>query len=319
MVYEEAASQLLRALRGRRSQIAFARRLGYVANPICDWEHGRRFPTAVEALRAARIAGADPAQAFARFATREIGPPSSLDPEGLSVWLRSLKGRAPLAEVAERAGASRFAVSRWLAGKAQPRLPDFLRLLHALTRRAADWVALLVPIDQVPALRPEFDRRATARRLAGEVPWSEAVLRVLETTGYGALPAHDDAWVGARLGVAAEVVAGCVTALTDAGVVRGRDRRLVAAEPLTVDTRGATDLVARLKTHWAGVARDRAAEPRAGDLLSYNVVSLSRADLERLRQLHLAYYRDVRALVAASEPVEVAALVQVQLVTFDLP
>ena len=39
--------------------------------------------------------------------------------------------------------------------------------------------------------------------------------------------------------------------------------------------------------------------------------------MERLRELHLAYYRSVRALVAASEPVEVAALVNVQLITFD--
>jgi hypothetical protein len=37
-VYRLAARQLLRAMRGRRSQVAFARRLGYRSNPITDWE-----------------------------------------------------------------------------------------------------------------------------------------------------------------------------------------------------------------------------------------------------------------------------------------
>src|SRR5688572_32772090 len=36
---ELATRQFLRALRGRRSQRAFAKRLGYRANPITDWEH----------------------------------------------------------------------------------------------------------------------------------------------------------------------------------------------------------------------------------------------------------------------------------------
>ncbi len=47
-----AASQFLRAVRGKRSQVAFARRLGYRANPITDWENGRRYPTAAEAMEA---------------------------------------------------------------------------------------------------------------------------------------------------------------------------------------------------------------------------------------------------------------------------
>ena len=49
---ELAARQLLRALRGKRSQVAFSRRLGYRGNPIADWEAGRRTPTAQEMLRA---------------------------------------------------------------------------------------------------------------------------------------------------------------------------------------------------------------------------------------------------------------------------
>jgi transcriptional regulator with XRE-family HTH domain len=313
---EQAAQQLLRAIRGHRSQIAFARRLGYRRNPICDWEHGRRYPTAVEALRAARVVGLDLDGAFQRFATLEAPPPSGYDAEALAAWLERLRGTTPIGEVAERAGVSRFAASRWLSGATRPRLPDFLRLVDALTRRLSDWVAALVPIEQVPALTEDFARRQDGRRLAVEVPWSEGVLRLLETEDYAALPAHRPGWLAERLGIAPEVEARCVDALAGAGAIAWDGARYRSARPLLVDTASAPEVVAALKGHWARVGWERTQAPRAGDLLSYNVISLSRADLQRLRELHLGYFREVRALVAASEPVEVAALVNVQLVTF---
>ena len=65
--YEHAASQFLLALRGGRSHRALARRLGYAANPITDWEHGRRYPTADEALRVAKTVGVHVTVAFERF------------------------------------------------------------------------------------------------------------------------------------------------------------------------------------------------------------------------------------------------------------
>ncbi|MEQ1568799.1 MAG: DUF4423 domain-containing protein [Myxococcota bacterium] len=314
---DQAATQMLRALRGTRSQVAFARRLGYRRNPVCDWEHARSFPTAEETLRAAQVVGVDVHEAFAGFATIEVGPPTTLDAAGLADWLSRLRGSRPLGEVAERTGVSRFVVSRWLAGQTRPRLPDFLRLVEALTGRLSDWVARLVPIEQVPALRDSYERRVASRRLAVDVPWSEAVVRVLETAPYAALPAHRPGWIADRLGIDAQTEAACLQALEQAGTVAWDGARYKASAPITVDTRPAPEVVAALKGHWARVGQERTAAPRPADLLSYNVISLSRADLARLRELHLAYYRDVRALVAASEPVEVAALLNVQLVTFE--
>jgi transcriptional regulator with XRE-family HTH domain len=65
---ERVASEFLRAVRGKRSQLAFARRLGVRANPMTDWERGVRFPAALEALRAASRTNIDVAAAFRRFA-----------------------------------------------------------------------------------------------------------------------------------------------------------------------------------------------------------------------------------------------------------
>ena len=57
--YQRIARDFLRALRGRRSQAAFSRRLGYRTNVAYTWESGRAFPTAATVLNAAVRSGVD--------------------------------------------------------------------------------------------------------------------------------------------------------------------------------------------------------------------------------------------------------------------
>ena len=294
---EIVARQFLRAVRGPRSQAAFSRRLGYRGNPVADWEAGRRFPTAEETLRACERVGIDVPAAFGRFHPRAAPELEA----GMTAWLAALRGGTSITEIAARTDRSRFAVARWLSGRARPRLPDWFRLVEATTGRLSDLVAALVPIAEVPALASQHAAREASRRLAFEEPWTEAILRVIETG------TTDADGIAARLGISGDEVGRCLEKLVVAGVVR--DGKVAGA--LTVDTRAYPGL----RQHWArvGLARLEAETP---GLFSYNVVSVSRADLARIEELHRAYFREVRAIVAASEPSEVVALVNVQLVKF---
>jgi hypothetical protein len=294
------ARQLIRAVRGRRSQVALSRRLGYRGNPIADWEAGRRFPTAEEALRVCERSGVDVVAALTRFHAPVVG--AYLD-GGLPAWLRALRGQTPLSLIATRSDRSRYAVARWLAGDARPRLPDWLRLVDVLTGRMSDLVAALVPIASVPGLADDHARRQASRLLAVDEPWTEAVLRVLETR------ACSPGEVAAVLGIAEEVVRRSLDLLASSGVLV--DGRIVGS--LTVDTAA----LPALRRHWAEVALGRIDRAGARGLYSYNVVSVSRADLDRIEALHRAYFREVRTIVAASEPAEAVALINVQLVRFS--
>jgi hypothetical protein len=84
-----------------------------------------------------------------------------------------------------------------------------------------------------------------------------------------------------------------------------------------VDTRGGKRALTALKRHWAVVATDRIAEPRTGDLFAYNVLSVSAADLDRVRERLRVAFREIRAIVAASEPSEKVALVNLHLVGWN--
>jgi hypothetical protein len=80
-----------------------------------------------------------------------------------------------------------------------------------------------------------------------------------------------------------------------------------------VDTQGGRAALRQLKAHWAGVAARRLTTTSTeADLFAYNVFSASEADFERIREILRAAYREIRSLVAASEPAEVVALINLQ-------
>jgi transcriptional regulator with XRE-family HTH domain len=313
---ELVARQFLRALRGKRSQRAFSGRLGYRGNPITDWEHGRRYPTAREALRAAGRAGVDVPAALARFAPTA---PLALDASGpqLGPWLGALAQRTTIAALAQRSGLSRVAIGRWLAGQRQPRLPDFFTLVDAITARLPELVAELVPIAQVPALVARYERAEAARRLAFEEPWTEAILRVLESPQYGALPAHVGGYVAARLSIPLEIEQRALARLAEVGLIRWNGERYGELQPLTVDTHGSREAQRALRHHWGRVGTERTLRPGWDDLFGYNVFAVSSADYAQIADRLRAAFNEIRAIVAASTPPDQIGLLNLQLLCWD--
>jgi len=312
--FDALARELLSALRGRRSQIAWSRRLGYSSNVAYKWESGRRFPTAAETFRACGRANIDTRAAIVRFFNRsppwldELAPEQ---PEAVASLLRDLQGSTPITELAERVGASRSAVSRWLSGQTQPRLPDFLRLVDAASLRVADLLAALVDPSTLPTLRPLWRQLEARRQGADRHPWTQAILRALELVDYQALLAHEPGWIAARLGISDEEEARCLSFLRDTGQIRWTGTHFQGRH-LAVDTGRHPRIGRRLKAHWYEEGARRAVGGAPGQF-SYNVFTCSRADLERIRQEHLRYFRSLRAIVAESSPDEVVAVAGVQL------
>ncbi len=305
---EEAARQFIRAIRGRRSQVAFSRRLGYRGNVAAKWEGGHRFPTFGETLRAATLMGIDVPGALARF---HAASADSWDPENPAVihpWLTALQGRTSQMQLAESAQLSRQQVGRVLSGRANGRLPLVLTLLQAMTGRMPDLIAELVDIAQVPAVAREAEARKALARLAFAHPWSPAAR----------------AWLGAQkrvpvdqaahrlsgvLGLSeadADVLIEAMVSSGAASVVRGQLR---PAPETTVEIHATAEDVQKLRTHWSGVTADRVAQGAANDLFSFNVFAVSREDLGRIREAQRRFYREVRSIIADSPPEVPAMLV----------
>ncbi len=307
------AAELIRAFRGRRSQLAFSRRLGFSTNVVHTWEAKRRWPTASRSLAVAQRAGVDPKAALARFyrtVPTWVATLSPTSPELVTRLLADLRGRSTIGDVAQRAGRSRFAVARWLKGSAEPRLPDFLRLIEATSLRVLDFVAAFVDPKELPSLRARWEKLEAGRRAAFELPWSHAVLRVIELAGYQREP-HRPGYIAAQLGISPEEEQRCVDALLTSGQLDWDGSRYRVGAQLT-DTRHYPEAGRMLKIWWAKQGLERLEGDSAG-LFSYNLFAVSEADYERLRELHLAYFRELRSIVAASQPAERVVLAQLSL------
>jgi len=311
---EQIARELVRAIRAHRSQVQLSRRLGYGSNVAYAWEAGRRWPTAAETLRACHRTGIDVSAALEAFLGRRppwIDADDPWSPASVAALLEALRGDASVTDLAARASLGRSRVSRWLSGATEPRLPAFLQLVEAASARLVDFVVALVGPDRVPSIAPLWAQMEARRRGAAEYPWTQAIIRALELSDYRALPAHEPGWIARRLGISDAEEARCVAFLRDTAQVRWDGRRY-QVDALAVDTSRTPEVGPKLKAHWARVAADRVEAGAAGQF-SYNVFVVSRADFERIREAHLAYFRAMRSIVAASEPGEVVAVANVQL------
>lgn len=297
--------------------MALSRRLGYRSNVACDWEAGRRLPTARETLRALARLGVDVEAAFRTFQPACAAALGGAPSYRANAWLTELAGSLAVTELAARSGTSRFAIARWLKGTTQPRLHDFLALVEAITGRASDLVQALVPIAEVQELHAVHAQRAAAKRLAFDEPWSAAVLRVLESSDYRARTHERPGYIARRLGITQEREVEILARLVAAGVARFESDRYEVGPPLTVDTQASPEDIRKLRTHWTEVCLERVQTPRESDWLGFNVISTSATDLARIRDVMRRAFREIRAIAAASEPTEAVALLNLQLVTWN--
>ena len=318
--YQRLAAELLRALRGKRSQRAFSRRLRYRTNISYTWESGRSFPTASRALWIAQRAGVDVRGALTAF----LGPVPWLDeldptsPEAVVRLLGELRGRRTMVDIAATMGKSRFAVARYLQGEAEPRLPDFLHLIEVCSLRLLDLLATMTDPRALPPVADSWTRLETMRRAAYQVPWSQAVLRALELVSYAELPRHVPGWIAARVGIAQKEEERCLALLQRSGQIRQERGKYVLARSQTVDTRRDPRAARQIKVWWSEVAVTRL-RADAGGASSYNLFTVSDADFERLRELHRSYFQQMRAIVEQSQPCQRVVLACAQMLELSPP
>ena len=318
----QISADWLRLVRGKRSQRAFSKRLGYASNIAYRWETGVCYPLGREALTLAKCNGAAGRAALMTFLGGAL-PPALTDVDlgtraGVAQLLKTLRGDTSLVELARRSGHSRFSIARWLSGASEPRLPELLTLVEAMTFRMLDFLASFTQIERLPSVAEEYRALEAARKIAYDVPWSHAVLRALELSDYRALKRHQPGWLARRLGISREEEQRCLTALATARQIKLQSGLWVEDESRVVFTGANPERGRRLKAEWLRVGLERL-EAGVPGVFSFNLMAISRADLARLREMHIAYFRSMQALVADSTPSECVVLFNTELFALDEP
>lgn len=313
--YERIAAQLIAALRGRRTQGALSRRAGYQSNIVSRWERAVCWPTAARFLELCELLKVDVAQCYEKFFGRasawlEHAPSSK---QAVAAFLRELRGKTPILELARASGFNRYSVSRWLQGTAEPKLPELLCLIDVSSHRLLDFIAALVDPARMTSTAASWALLESAREAAYGQPWSHAVLRALE------LDAGDMdqvTWIARKIGFPESEVARALESLRKIKHIKKHRGRYVPVQVLKVDTRVDPQRAMALKTAWTKVAVDRL-EHGAPGTFGYSLFSISKPDLLKLQALHLEYVRAMQSLIARSQPADCVGLYCVQLLDLE--
>jgi transcriptional regulator with XRE-family HTH domain len=317
--YEQVARQLVRAVRGRRSQSDLSRRSGYRSNMVQRWEAGECSPTAANFFDVCRTQRIDLEGALCAFYGRrpewlpQRWPASNV---AVAALLRDHKGKVALSDLAERTGYNRYSLARWLNAQASPRLPQFLHVLDVAGQRMIDFVATLTDPAKLPLLRESWERLNQAREIAYGEPWSHAVLRALEIEEYQRSGWREAGFLAQKLGVSDAVVARALSSLVETGQVQEVHGRFRPSQVLSVNTGRDPQRARQLKATWAKEALRRLQGGGPG-LFGYSLFAVGQQDLRRLREIQLEYVRAMEAVVANSSTSECVGLYCVQLMDLD--
>lgn len=288
---------------------------------LVRWESGRRHPTAAEFFRLAEKAGIDVRAALRRFFASHLTDPLADfevgTPEHAAELLRLVVLDRTRVELAELTGSNRFAIARILKGTSEARLPTFLRILHAATKRVLDLIAVFTDPGELPSVRDAWDRLEAYRRLAYDHPLSEAALALLETEAQRNLDRYPPGWLAARLGIDESSERAMLASMERAGVVERVGGRISVARARHVDTQRDPRGNLRLKQFWADETARRFDEGAGGGQLSYLVTTVSQENLERIAELSHRYYFEMLALARASEGAERVVALQVHVCPMD--
>jgi transcriptional regulator with XRE-family HTH domain len=298
------AREFIRALRGKRSQAALSRRLGFTSNVLYRWEAGQREPTMDQCFRLAKAVGIDVRKAMVSFdgrldavLPRRVGDHRFVPNMFECLWTESI------AELSRRTGLGASSLSRLLSGKATFKLPDFLHTIEASTGRILDWIAAFIDPARLPSAHADWERLQLAREAAQLAPYSEGVLALLETVPYRAHKVHPDGYIAERLGVPLQTELDTIALLVRLGWIRrrGENGPYEVQAAREVDTRVLPQSAySRLKEFWADEARrsfGRGGAPR----MSYVVFSTSEERMHRIGEILREAYFQVRVVLREPE------------------
>ncbi len=316
--FDTLVGELIRACRGRRSQLALSRRLGFKTNVVYTWENGKRRPTAGQLLRLVQRTGCDVAAALRRFIGRPCTWLDQHEPwssEGIRQLLAELRGAMPINQLADACGVSRFAVSRWLSATSEPRASELLAVVSHCSQRLSDLTTSFCE-SALPSLTSETKRLAAARQIAQTHPWSQLVLRHLELDAYTRLPQHRPGWIAARTGIGLAEEEGTLQMLVAAGQASWTGSHYSPNAIPALDMRKEPKLVEHQRAFWAKVASERA--PTTPDsVCAYNIFTISHEGYQQLKILQREFLQKARAIIGNAHPDERVALLQLNLVPFD--
>lgn len=309
----QISKELVKTIRGRKSQIQLSQKLGFGGNQVYRWESGLRKISWLDFVALAKTCKCPLADSLDRL-FKYNGKLS--DTTRLTQFL---VGDAKIVKVSQETMISRFAISKWLKGVSSPSLEEIILLIHHCQHALFEFLDDLVGMENVPSLRDEYAKRKAEKNLYYNNPVIDAVLCCLELKTYKKLKAHRDGFIATALGISIEEERLALSGLlaVDAIVTEAGKYKLSSNRP---DLRGDFEGERQIRRYWyeRAVRVINEAHSRADVVgLGCAVFPVSGTMMEKVRQEYSDFYFRLRSLLAQPEG-EVDRIMAFDFMAFDI-
>jgi hypothetical protein len=231
--------------------------------------------------------------------------------EGVASFMKELLGSLTMGRVGVQIGRDRHAVGRWLRGQTDVSLPELLHFIEVTTLRVLDFLSIFVDPAELPEAAPSYRLLEAARESARQMPWSHAIVHMVELPSYRALTHHERGWFASRLAISTQDEDACLKLLVKMGQIHFSEEKYYATKSINVDTRRDPVATRQLASFWMTEGAKRVLTPGQGRF-AFNTFALSHRDLARAKELQSEYFQKLRSLVAESQPAEAVAVATFQ-------
>ena len=304
---------ILKCMRGNKSQTWMSRRLGHSYNKYSKWEAGTLGLPWTEFNKIAKILRVDLGEPLKKYLLFH-GPCHKYD-----VFIEHLIGEMKTAEVAALTGVSRFTVRRWVHRECCPATTEVLALIDRLTPRLPEVIAEWVEIEKIPSLRDKWNKREAERTIYYESPWAAAVIRCLELSQYSEQNEPKSDFIAKYIGISKEQEKATISALKKIKAIRRKGGRWYANENrlyTNVDKLGFN----RLRLYWLNRIVNHLEKTPGGTkgaIAGQTIFSISDKGFEKIRVLFHEFYKNVRMVIEEDKgPPSIVGILSSQL--FDL-
>jgi transcriptional regulator with XRE-family HTH domain len=297
--------ELLRALRGRRSQRALSQRLGYSFNQVAKWESGHKkilWNEFVDLCTATKTPLAKSLASHYKYSGE------SSDASQIISMLIQVNGKSTSA-IGRQLEISRHSLSSWLKSKSYPSVHEVLHLLSLYRGgkpHVISFVASLVGNSaMLPSIGDVVAQREGQIALAYQHPWLSAAAECLQLRDYRESAKHIPGFISKHLGISIDEEQMALSFLMKIGAITERNRKfaisgssVVFQENVLADPNDQEGNF-RVREYWWEKALTHLRNRPSWKSLTFafQTFAVSKEADKKIRDASIRYYQEIERLV----------------------
>lgn len=294
---KKVQAELIKAIRGQRTQGQVSQRLGSKFNIVYKWESGRTKISWPDFVRLCKVCKVDLKSALSK-SVRFHHPLDRAD-----LLVKALGSPTDISESARVLKVSRFTYSDWLSGKRVPTLEQILKMLTSI-RGLVGFLEHLVPIEQIPSLSVESKFQKRSLQALEEEPFIFVAQLAMELDAYQKMKTHQEGYLAKKLGISLARERELIEKLLQLNRIAWRNHKYEVLDSGSVSTISQWDRHKKGVHYWARFGLDVLAQmdaPIEGQKFNFLLFSVSSSTREKMQEAYRDFYFRLRALYAAEK------------------